>query len=130
MVDIENFISNALIKQLEKNKVICWNNGKQQTLKIKKGEYTSYQVPELITKISYPANEKRDYGIVVYIHFIEYETKKRIEKGKLSINSFEEYEAVYNQVLADYGFGPESKRFYENWLRRKDFKDARIAGKR
>lgn len=129
MLDIENFLSNALIKRLEAEKVVCWNNGKPQTLKLKKGEYSSYQVPEFITKISYPPNKNRDYGVVVYIHFIEYEVKKRIEKDKIKVNSLADYEVIYNQVLDEFNFGSEAYRFYNNWLRRRDFRDARIAGK-
>ena len=110
-------------------KTFCWNNGYPETLRVKKGEYTSYQVEKFITRIYYPPNATRDHGLSVYIHFIEYMVKKIIEDEKLNIKNFEDYKKIYDSVIEKYNMDLEAKRFYENWLRREDFKNARLSGK-
>lgn len=118
-----------LIKKFEEMKTFCWNNGYPETLRIIKGEYTSYQVEKFITRIYYPPNALRDHGLAVYIHFIEYKTKKTIEDENLNVKNFADYKKVYDSVIEKYELNSEARRFYKNWLRREDFKNARNAGK-
>lgn len=123
------FLGDILIKKFEAMKTFCWNNGYPETLRVVKGEYTSYQVEKFITRIYYPPNAMRDHGLTVYIHFIEYMVKKIIEDENLDIKNFNDYKKIYNSVVEKYDFSPEANRFYTNWLRREEFKNARIAGK-
>lgn len=126
---IESYLTEKIIKRLESRKCFCWNNGAPEYMRMRKGEYTSYRVPGLITKITYPPNKNRDYSLTVYIHFIEYLINKKIESGNLSVNNFTEYQRLYNQVLFESQIPNEVDRFYDNFLRRKEFKDARIYGR-
>jgi len=126
---VEKYFSEKTIKMLERAKVICWNNNKPEYLRIKKGDYTSFQVPGFITKIYYPPNSGRDYGISVYVHYIEYKLKKMIREKKLKIKTYEDYLKLYNSFCEKEGIPPEAERFYKNFKRRRDFNDARIAGK-
>lgn len=126
---LEKYISQNVIRELEKKKVICWNNNKPESLRIIKGKYTSLQVPGLLTKINYPANEKRDYSITVYVHYIEYMINRHIKKNKIVIKTFKEYENIYNLILKSEGIKTESERFFNNFIRREDFENARKSGK-
>jgi len=123
------FLGNQIIKELQKQKVFCWNNGTPESLRIIKNEYTSWQVEKFITRIFYPPNINRDHGLVVYIHFIEYMTKKIIENEDIKIKNLADYEKVYDRVLEKYEMLSEAERFYKNWLKREDFKNARYSGR-
>lgn len=123
------FITESMIKRLETEKVFCWNTETPEVTKIKKGKHATYRVDKFMTKIYYPANPYRDYGITVYVHFIEYKVKEIIEAEKLKINSLEDYLEVYQRVVDKYNFGTEAERFYKNWKRRKGFENARLTGK-
>lgn len=125
---IENYLSDNLIKTLQERKVICWNNGEPEKLRIIKGDYTSFQVPKLITRIRYPPNRDREYSMTVYIHFIEYKINKIVEDEGIKIRDIEDYKKLYNQVIEENKLFSEVERFYHNFTRREDFKHARRSG--
>ena len=122
------YLSENIIKNLCKRKVVCWNNGKQEYLRIKKDEYTSFQVAKFMTKIHYPPNVKRDYSITVYIHYIEYRIKEIVKKENIKVDTFEEYKMLYYRVLEESQLEVEPRRFYKNFLRRTEFENARNNG--
>lgn len=115
----EDYISKNLARRLEEKKSICWNTNTRESLRIRKGEYTSFQVPGFMTRITYPANDHRDYSVVVYIHYIEYLINRTIKEEGLDIKDFSDYEAVYNRIISR-DIGTESSRFYKNYLRRRN----------
>lgn len=124
----EDYITEKIMRRLEERTVICWNNGEKELLRIKKGAYTSFQVPKLMTKIHYPANANREYGITVYVHYIEYLVNRLVEKEKLEVKNFEQYKALYDRVIIESGMKSEAQRFYNGFLRRGEFKHARENG--
>lgn len=126
--DSDYYMPQHAIKRLEMKKTICWNNGKREFLRIKPQKYVSYQVPEFITRIEYPSNIDRDHGISVYVHYIEYQINRLIQERKLDKLTFEQYQALYAEVLEKTKLDSEVKRFYSNYLRRDDFKHAREKG--
>lgn len=126
--DSDFWMPQHAVKRLESKKVICWNNGKREFLRIRLQKYTSYQVPEFITRIEYPPTVDREYSMSVYIHYLEYQINRVINERKLESIQFPEYEKLYNEVLENTKLNTEVNRFYQNFLRREDFKHARERG--
>lgn len=125
---LEMFLPQSVIKKLEKTEVICWNNGKREYVRFEKGKLVSFQVPLLITKINYPPNQNRNYGLTVYVHYIEYRVNQTIEKEKIQVHNLNDYKKIYDKVITEENFGEEVVRFYKNYQRRGEFKHARENG--
>lgn len=125
---LQMILTDKMFQKIENYPVYCWNNGEKEHVKFQRGKYMSFQVHNFITKINYPSNSKRSYGLSVYIHFIEYRVKQLIQKEKIQINSLNDYKKVYERVLRENKLETECARFYKNYLRRQEFKDARERG--
>lgn len=128
MLKLFEFIKKNLIKSLEQRKVICINCGTQNTLKIIPQKFTTWKC-NCGVQIFYPAHQKRDYGTTVFISFTENMISTFIKEKKLTISNFEDYLKVYNSVLSQFKILPESKRYYEHYLKRQRFDYAKQHGK-
>ena len=125
---LEDMLQYNVIKKLEARKCIFWENSKPVTLKITKGKYTTEKAFGWGTLIRYPANAEREYSVLRFVHFLENETNKHIKNNSIDIVNFYDYDRVYNLMTKKWDIKSESMRFYENYLRRQNFKEGLIFG--
>jgi len=125
---LEDMLQYNVIKKLEARTCIFWENKKPVTLKIKKGEYTTEKVFGWGTLIRYPANAERDYSVLRFVHFLENETNKHIKNNNIQVKNFDDYLMIYKIMAKKWDIKSEPMRFYENYLRRQNFKEGLIFG--
>lgn len=128
MLKLFDFLQKSLIKSLEEKKVICLNCRKENTLKINPLKFTTFKCNCGI-RIFYPPHKARDFGVTVFVSYVENKIDKLIKAENLKIKSEDDYLKVYEKVLETFGIDSEPKKLYSYYKKRVGFANARKYGR-